>query len=179
MRFATPRLQLRPIESADWPLYYRLSTDKKVIEKCFDLPADSEIRNNFNSRLPLWNPASDHWLCLVITEKQTGADIGVTGFIIKEGVAEVGYLLLPDFNNKGYGTESLKGLIEKASVDYTILHYQAVVTEGNLASERVLQKCGFSLNRVDKQAYSIGGTLFDDHIYTLNITNCSLYGVLS
>jgi len=114
-----------------------------------------------------------------MTESETGADIGVTGFVLKEGVAEVGYLLLPEFSNKGYATESLKGVINKAAKEYDILRYQAVVTEGNSASERVLQKCGFSLNRVEKQAYSIGGTLFDDHIYILNIADCSLYGVLS
>ncbi len=46
-----------------------------------------------------------------------------------------------------------------------IVSFRAVVTEGNIASERVLQKCGFTLSQVMPQAYSIAGKRYDDRIY--------------
>jgi RimJ/RimL family protein N-acetyltransferase len=56
-------------------------------------------------------PKSEAWLCLVLCEKASGKSIGVTGFFMDKGIAEVGYLLLPEFHGKQCGTESLKALL--------------------------------------------------------------------
>ncbi|POB07048.1 GNAT family N-acetyltransferase, partial [Vibrio vulnificus] len=43
--------------------------------------------------------------------------------------------------------------------------YRAIVTEGNIGSEKVLTKVGFVLDRIVPQAYEIGGHLYADHVY--------------
>ncbi len=63
-----------------------------------------------------WTPASDHWLCLVVMDAQSHAELGVSGFrILSPGHAEVGYLLLPEHQGKGFGTESCRAIIDYAA----------------------------------------------------------------
>ena len=94
--------------------------------------------------------------------------MGVTGFNLADGVAEIGYLLLPCFHGQGYATESLEALLVWSKNIDEINSFNAVVTKGNVGSERVLEKCGFNLLRIEKNAYEIRGQLYDDdHIYTL------------
>ncbi|MBF4318042.1 GNAT family N-acetyltransferase, partial [Vibrio anguillarum] len=50
------------ITADDWDLYQSLNRDPAVINFCFDEPSFKEIEENFNSRLPVWNKASEHWL---------------------------------------------------------------------------------------------------------------------
>ncbi len=97
---------------------------------------------------------------------ETGEKIGVTGFRITEGKAEVGYLILPKYHGQGFGTESLKALLKSASKGQCIRMFGAIVTEGNIGSEKVLTKSGFSLKEVVPEAYKIGGKLYADHIYS-------------
>lgn len=164
----TPRLSMRQITEQDWPLFLRLHTETQVIETCFDQPSFDDIRTKFDSRLPRWSVASGAWLCLVITDVATSTDVGITGFDYDGRTAEVGYLLLPAYFGKGYATESLQGLITWARRVHLISTFQGIVTEGNLASEQVLGKCGFKLHEVIPQAYSIGGVLYADRVYKLN-----------
>ncbi len=166
----TERLSMRQLSSNDWSLFLDLQTDSDVIALCFDKPSEAEVRDRFESRLPKWEANSEHWLCLTIIENKTGQKVGVTGFNISDGVAEVGYLILPTFHGNGFGTESLEALLDWSKEFSEISSYQATVTRGNIASERVLEKCGFSLSRIAKDAYEIRGELYDDHIYSLDRT---------
>ena len=168
----TKRLAMRQITAQDWPLFLRLHTEMRVIEKCFDQPSIEDIRAKFDSRLPPWSVTSGAWLCLVITDVETNTAIGITGFDYDGRAAEVGYLLLPEYFGKGYATESLQGVMAWATRVHFIPLFQGIVTEGNSGSEKVLVKCGFQLQEVIPQAYRIGGVLYADHIYTLN--TCSL-----
>ncbi|MGR5094751.1 GNAT family N-acetyltransferase [Vibrio maritimus] len=161
----TERLSMAQITQADFDLFKRLQTELKVIELCFDKPSDKEIQARFNERLPTWSKGSEEWLCLVISIKQTNEPVGVTGFKVIDGCAEVGYLLLPEFHGRGIGTESLEALIKWAERDLDLNKFSAIVTKGNRGSERVLEKCGFVLTKVDKDAYQISGQTYDDHIF--------------
>lgn len=167
LNIETNRLLLCPLQQQHWPLFLRLHTDPQIVALCFDVPPEEVIRQKFIARLQQWTSASDHWLGLVVTDKVSGTELGVTGFLLKNGIAEVGYLFLPQFYGKGYAAESLQGLINWAAATQQISRYQALVTEGNGASERVLTKCGFALKEIAPNAHNIGGKCFADHIYQL------------
>jgi RimJ/RimL family protein N-acetyltransferase len=167
MQIKTQRLFLTPLTREHWSLYQQLSLDPQIIALCFDPPTEDEMRQKFESRLPVWTPQSDHWLCLVIYEKQNARPIGITGFVLQDGIAEVGYLLLPEFYGQQFGTESLTGVIEWAFEQHKISQFSATVTEGNIGSERVLEKCGFKLIETIPEAYEIGGKRYADKLYSL------------
>lgn len=165
----TTRLILSSLQQQHWPLFFRLHTEAQIVELCFDVPPKEVIQQKFAARLQPWTAQSSNWLGLVVADKTSGAELGVTGFVLKDGVAEVGYLFLPEFYGKGYAAESLQGLIDWASATQQINRYQAVVTAGNAASEKVLTKCGFALKHIAPNAHNIGGKYFADHIYQLQL----------
>ncbi|KLN63599.1 GNAT family N-acetyltransferase [Vibrio sp. VPAP30] len=166
------QLSMAQITETDWPLFERLNQDEDVIRYAFDKPSNKQIRERFESRLPVWNWPDKHWLCLVIREKNTGNAIGVTGLCLSEQSAEeveVGYLLLPEFHGKGYGTESLVALIDYTTSQFPIKTVNAIVTDGNIASCKVLEKAGFTLSEREKDAYKLGGSYYDDLIYRFQV----------
>ncbi|EGQ8066546.1 GNAT family N-acetyltransferase [Vibrio parahaemolyticus] len=167
MEIVTDRLKMTQITDKDWELFESLHRDPAVISLCFDEPSSSEIKERFESRLSLWSKASENWLCLTMTVLDTGEKIGVTGFHLVDGVADVGYLILPKYHGLGFGTESLKALVNWAFNEHAIKAFSAVVTEGNVGSEKVLTKSGFSLKTVVPNAYKIGGKLYADRIYCI------------
>ncbi len=172
MKIETKRLEMKPIQQEDWGLFLALHTDPSVISLCFDPPEIKEVESKFCSRLVPWAPELNSWLCLVIKDKSTGTPIGITGFHVDQNIAEVGYLLLPEFHGKQYGTESLLALLDWAELNYKFKEFKAVVTEGNIGSERVLVKCGFKLDNIVHEAYEIGGQKYADHVYRRISEDC-------
>ncbi|MCE0492459.1 GNAT family N-acetyltransferase [Vibrio salinus] len=166
MVITTNRLCMTSISESDWMLFKQLHSDPRVINLCFDELDEFALKSKFESRLAAWTPDSDTWLCLIISDRNSGKKIGLTGFcMVDGGIAEVGYLLLPEFYGRNYATESLIGLIDWATMEHGITNYKAVVTEGNVASERVLIKCGFHLHDVIPESYEIAGKRYADRIY--------------
>lgn len=171
IRIHTRRLVLSQIEARDWPFFLLLQTDPEVMRYVSDQRSGPEIRARFESRLPDWRPASLHWLCLVVSERDTRQPVGLTGFCRcpeAASSAEVGYLFAPAFGGRGYATESLLALIEYAR-EQGFDSLVAVVSSGNAASERVLARCGFVPDGVTPAAIELGGRWHDDLHYRLGI----------
>lgn len=68
--------------------------------------------------------------------------------LTKEGEAEVGYMLLPAYWGKGYGTEISDCLIQYARTHQELHTLMAVIDPANAASKRILEKAGFTLSDV-------------------------------
>ncbi|PBQ08972.1 GNAT family N-acetyltransferase [Pseudomonas syringae] len=163
----TERLYLRTLLASDWPLFFRLHSEPETMQYVFGKIEEPQIRKGFDHRLPEWTPASDHWLCLVVMDAQSHAELGVSGFrILSPAHAEVGYLLLPEHQGKGFGTESCRAIIDYAAA-IGLDSLESTVTDGNIASCKVMEKCGFTFERRVPQAYQIGDQWFDDLIYHL------------
>ncbi|POA36744.1 MULTISPECIES: GNAT family N-acetyltransferase [unclassified Pseudomonas] len=170
LELATQRLDLRTMVESDWPLFLRLHSEPQTMQYVFGEIAEEQVRKGFEHRLPAWGPQSDHWLCLVVTDRASGQELGVTGFrILSPGHAEVGCLLLPEHQGKGFGTESRQAIIDYAAA-IGLDSLESTVTDGNIASCKVLEKCGFVFERRVPQAYQIGDRWFDDLIYRYQIT---------
>ncbi len=165
------RLRMSQIRSDHWSLFLRLHQDKAVIRYAFDRPEVEEIRMRFDARLPEWNWGDEHWLCLVISDKFSGQWLGVTGLQISEdgSSVEIGYLLLEEFHGKGFGTESLLALVNHIEHYFPVMEIRAIVTEGNLACCRILEKAHFKLENTEPLAFQIGGEWYDDLIYCYQV----------
>lgn len=163
----TARLHLRKIEARDWPLFLALNQNPEIMRYVAPNLSEDNIKQLFDARIQPWNKQSEHWLCLIAAEKDTDQIIGTAGLsrcAEIDGVAEVGYMLKPEFQGRGYATECLDALI-KLAIDCGFESLSAKVTEGNSASERVLKKCCFYLAEQREHACQIGEVVVDDLIY--------------
>lgn len=165
MQIETPRLILKSISESDWGLFNQLHQSKEVIKYVSDPFSDSDIKERFNSRLVEWKKTSKHWLTLTIIEKATGNKIGVTGFYPEWEPcqqAELGFLLSPEFQGKGYGKESTLAVLDYAFNECHFHKVVATVTEGNSPSFNLLKGLGFIHEGTIRDNFKLGGNWCDD-----------------
>lgn len=81
--------------------------------------------------------------------------------------SEIGYMILPEFEGKGYATEAVKTIVKYGFEAINLHSIEAVIDPENFASERVLQRCGFvkEAHILENEYYN--GKFWDSVIYSL------------
>lgn len=72
--------------------------------------------------------------------------IGIAGFVgppTSDGVVEIGYAILPDYQRRGYATEAVHALIRQAFADASVQRITATTYQMLEPSIGVLKKTGF------------------------------------
>ncbi|MGL4475128.1 MAG: GNAT family N-acetyltransferase, partial [Shewanella sp.] len=75
---------------------------------------------------------------------------------------QVGYMLNPDYQGLGYATEALTELLRWLQSTYQVHKAIAYCHHHNLASIRVLEKCGFVVEGRLSQNYRLGSIWIDE-----------------
>lgn len=162
------QLSYTPLCEADWPFFLTLQTDPLVMQYVADPRSEETIRRAFDARLLPWHVGSPHWLCLVMRDKRSSVEVGVTGLVDRsEGIAEVGFLLASAHFRRGLGTESLRALCQFAFSTCGYRKLTATATAGNVASRAVLEKTGFRHEGTLRESYFLSGRWQDDWIFGL------------
>jgi ribosomal-protein-alanine N-acetyltransferase len=81
-----------------------------------------------------------------IVHRESGRVIGGTGFAAPpdaEGMVEIGYGIVPAYQGRGYATEAAAAITAFAFGSGIVRRVRAHTLPGNVASMRVLEKCGF------------------------------------
>lgn len=81
--------------------------------------------------------------------------------------AEIGYMLSPEFHGKGIIPEAVNRLNRYGFDDLKLHSIEAVIDPGNVASEKVLEKCGFVKEAHLKESEFWEGKFSDKVIYSL------------
>lgn len=63
-----------------------------------------------------------------------------------DGMVEIGYGLGASWRSQGYGTEAIRGLLDRLAELPAYRRVTAEVHEGNLSSRRLLERLGFSID---------------------------------
>ena len=80
----------------------------------------------------------------VITNNE-GKNIGYVQLCkLDEGTLEIGYHIAKNFTGKGYATEAVKAFLPAMAKKLNIKEVYGICLAENLASVRVLEKCGFT-----------------------------------
>ncbi len=72
-----------------------------------------------------------------------GANIGYVQLVPIEEGFEVGYHVAKNYTGQGYATEALLALIQFAKTEKNLDKIYGICVSDNVASKRVLEKCGF------------------------------------
>ncbi len=80
--------------------------------------------------------------------------------------AEIGYMLLPDYWQKGIMKEALLAVIDYAFTAMNLHSIEANINVGNTASARILESVGFIKEAHFKENYYFNGKFMDSIIYS-------------
>ena len=104
------------------------------------------------SAMPLErHPWQSYWL-IVLKEMPVGIGlIGFKGYPNADGETEIGYGTAPEYRSKGYMTEAVRALCDWA-FSHPFVSAVTATTISNPASDRVLEKVGGQIVRVDEKS---------------------------
>lgn len=138
------RLDFEQYSELDFDVYFRLVSNAEVMRMILGRPlTEEEARERFKKMLRdnLRNTKIGHFKAL---DKFTGECIGHAKLEMTEShKAEIGYLLIPEYWRKGYGSEIAQTLVELSRKIDSIHSLIAIIDPENIASRRILEKQGF------------------------------------
>ena len=91
------------------------------------------------------NPEQWEWYAIWMIELKDGTHIGELCFkgLDSNGVVEIGYGIMEQYQEHGYATEAVKAISAWAFQEPKISSIEAEIDSKNIASKKVLEKCGF------------------------------------
>jgi len=144
--FHTSHLTLRPLQPADADVLHRIYQSEGVL-RYFPNPAPpplEKVQRFISGQLAHWEKHSyGNWGVLPNGVKEI---IGWAGlqYLPELDETEVGFLLDSPFWGKGYATEAAHASLNYGFEQFLLDHIIALVHPENLASRRVIQKCGMT-----------------------------------
>jgi [ribosomal protein S5]-alanine N-acetyltransferase len=166
----TERLLLRRLDKTDVNEVFALRSNASTM-KYIPRPL---IENNEQAQahITMINDKIDNneGINWAITIKGNPKLIGIIGHYkiqLENYRAEIGYMILPEFNGKGIVTEAIKEVARYGFEEMQLHSIEAVIDPNNLASERVLQKNGFVKEAHILENEYFDGKFIDTVIYSL------------
>ena len=156
---------LRPLVVADAPALSRHGNNHNIWINTFGLPypftvevceqwIDEKLQNQSRILLAI-EVAGEAAGCIVLTVHPEP----------KSHSAEVGYWLAETYWNRGIVTEALAAVTTYGFVHHHLARIQALVLADNMASMRVLEKCGYVREGTVRKSIQKDGRLYDLALY--------------
>lgn len=119
------------------------------IEKLIAATESDELRTAYGEMLSgcKSDPANRSWFApWRMTLKDNDTYIGDLAFKgpARENAVEIGYGILPGYEGKGYAAEAVQAMTQWAFGNSEVVFVEAETAPDNKASQRVLEKCGFT-----------------------------------
>ena len=128
------------------------AASQKQMEEFIAMQTVDVLKDAYREMLDgcLSHPNQWDWYAIWMIELKDGTHVGELCFkgVNEEGVAEIGYGILDDYQSCGYATEAVVALTKWALNQVGISRVEAEAEEDNAASIRVLEKCGFTRNGI-------------------------------
>lgn len=170
LELKSERTLLRPLGETDLDIEIALGTDPEVMRYVGEVESKDKIVQDMPKytrrcaggcigvwcvveRLTMEKLGTAILLPLPIEENDTNWDL-VIGDELPECEIEIGYMLKRSAWGKGYATEATKRLLKFAFEDTPLGELVATTDLENIASQRVLQKCGLVYEGM-RRAYAV------------------------
>ena len=165
----TERLKLRRADLNDINGLFAMRSDAEIM-KYIPRPV-AENLEEISEFLKLTDEKinTNEMINWVITLKDDPKMMGTIGYyhIKPEHYrAEIGYMLLPEFQGRGYVTEAINEVTKYGFKNMELHSIEAVIDPANLASAKVLEKCNFIKEGYFKESEFYNGQFIDTVIYS-------------
>ncbi|MCZ8146009.1 GNAT family N-acetyltransferase [Flavobacterium sp.] len=166
----TPRLRLRPLLPTDWEAIVALRGNPEsmrfiprpiISDKASALTMVEMIQQKVDEGTGI------NW---VITEKEADEMLGIIGhYRIKPEHfrSEIGYMLLPKAQGKGYALEAVQAMLIYGFEQLHFHSVEAVIDPENEASIKVIEKLGFVKEAHFIENEYFNGRFWDALVYSL------------
>ncbi len=128
---------------------------------------DEKLREKFKTRIN-----GDRCYDFIVTVKENSIQNPI-GFVSVWKYAdwrkswEVGYSILPQYQNKGYGMESLKLLLEFVFIELKAHKVVGMCNIENVASAKMMYNCGMRLEGTFKEELNWNGKWTDQQFFSI------------
>ena len=143
------RVVLRNLKLSDVQDIYRALQDKEVVKWTLNIPwpykKQDAIKWIRRSQYKLKNKKEYTFGIILKTTNNLVGSISLMRVDYKNKSAEIGYWLGKKHRSQGFMTESVKLILNFAFNKLKLHRVSANLFEENIASKRVLEKCGFRL----------------------------------
>ena len=103
-----------------------------------------------------------------VVEKKDRTKIGhIGGWMQGRICMEIGFALVPSERGKGYGTEAIQMMVDYLFLEKDIVRVQAPAATGNIASQKALEKSGFSKEGLMRKSWLVRGEHMDQYLYSI------------
>lgn len=159
---------LRPWQEDDLDNLVRFANNyeiAKFMNDHFPHPYTPEAGKGF---IKMATSETPHNILAIVVEGEAAGGIGIhPGWGIERKNAEMGYWLGEPFWGKGIVTEAVRQMIDYAFKNWDINRIFARPFSTNLASQKVLQKAGFTFETKLEKTFFKNGEYFDEMIYAV------------
>jgi RimJ/RimL family protein N-acetyltransferase len=143
----TERLLLRPFTPADFASLYAYQSRPDVTRYLlWDARTEDQVREALDTKIRATSIVSEgDFLALAAESKETGAVVGdfTLGLFSREHAGgELGYIIHPDHQGRGYATEGGRAVLSIAFEELGLHRMIGRLEPRNVASARVLEKLG-------------------------------------
>ncbi len=159
---------IRELTEEDLPDLARYANNEKVsinVRDAFPHPYTPEDARMFLTMVDGQDPKC----CFAIEyQGKYAGNIGLApGADVYRKSAEIGYFIGEPFWNKGIVTRAVRLITRYGFEQYDIVRIHTGVFEYNIASQRVLEKCGFTREGVFRKSICKKGVVYDEVRYAL------------
>ena len=120
---------------------------QEEMERTIETESYEELKTAYQEMLQgcLDHPEQWKWYAIWIIEDKEGACVGNLSFkgLESNGSVEIGYGIFDEFCNKGFASEAVEAVVKWAMEQSDIKQIEAEADPNNIASQKVLAKCGF------------------------------------
>jgi ribosomal-protein-alanine N-acetyltransferase len=148
----TPRLHLRPFMLDDALFVLHLLNEPSFLQHIGDKGVrDLEGARGYLSNGPIASYARHGHGLMAVVLKETGEPMGMCGLLKRDNLdhPDLGYAFLPEFWSKGHAMEAAAATLEHGAGVLGFRTILAIVSQGNAASIRLLEKLGFAFVRLE------------------------------
>ena len=132
------------IETENLKIY---AASQNEMENFIELQTNEVLKAAYTEMLNgcIENPEQWEWYAIWMIELKDGTHIGELCFkgLDSNGVVEIGYGIMEQYQEHGYATEAVKAISAWAFQEPKVTAIEAEIDSKNIASKKVLEKCGF------------------------------------
>jgi [ribosomal protein S5]-alanine N-acetyltransferase len=168
------RIHLSPPVESDIPYFVKYLNNREIYDRTLMVPSPytGDDGKFFIDLCNAGFKSFGHHLKFSI-RNEAGEVLGGVGFHGRNTIPaiahkdEIGYWTAPPYWGQGIMTASVKALLEYGRTVRGLKRFEAPIYDGNIASEKVLLKCGFTCEGISKDAYFRSGRFHDAKLFAL------------